>query len=340
MNGPEPPQIPVVDRNGVVLVSARGMLNHTAEKPNMQCPFGIDTPGTRTCGIQEALDWMYERRKGNARTAEGGHIRVVGDAVIHDTIRIPIWPGLLFEADHIIVDMPGGDGLLVGYDYQKLGGIIIGGSTISIRALDGPFKGNRGGPGPPSYSSQGTTGIHVKQLDGGRLDIGMVRFFTRYGIFMDGFDEQDAHAACIDSIILVNAFTSNGVGLRTRSNSSPQGSFCGGNRFLLGHFLGNFYGILLDADTDEAGHVTLTNPTSINNHLFATVERSMVLLQPQPPPDAADVIVNSTACYLVVNAKVLDLRGNQNYLVMPGVMRLKRLNPRDQNLVIAPTLPP
>ncbi len=333
------PPVPFVSRTGEVLVSGRGLLNHQSAKMNNEAPFGVDTPGTKTSGIQEAVDWLYSHRKGNNRTAEGGRIRVVGDVAIHDTVRIPIWPGLLFEADHITVAMQEGDGFLIGHDYKELGDIIIGGSTISIRVLDGPFVGNRG-PALPKYSSRGTTGLHVKQLDGGRIDIGMVRFFTRYGIFLDGFDEEDAHAACIDNLILVNAFTSNGVGLRTRSNSSPQGSFTGGNRLMLGHFLGNFYGILLDADTDEGGHVSVTNPTSINNHLFATVEDSTVLMLQQRPPDAADVIINSTACFLVLNAKVADLRGDQNFLVMPGVERLRRSRPEDHNVVAAPTMRP
>lgn len=334
-----PPQVPFVSVTGEVIVSARGLLNHQSQHHNNGAPFGIDTPGTKTGGIQEAIDWLYSHRKGNNRTAEGGHIRVVGDTVIHETVRIPIWPGLLFEADHIIVAMESGDGILVGYDYKELGDIIIGGSVISIRVLDGPITGNRG-PGLPHYSSQGTSGLHVRQLDGGRIDIGMVRFFTRYGIYMDGFDEQDAHAACIDNLILVNAFTSNGVGLRTRSNSSPQGSFCGGNRFVLGHFLGNYYGILMDADTDDSGRLLFTNPTSINNHLFATVEDSIVLMAPQQPPDAADVVINSTACFFVLNAKVAELRGDQNVLIMPGVERLKRVNPSDHNVTATPTMRP
>ncbi|MCL4324874.1 MAG: hypothetical protein M1144_05380 [Candidatus Thermoplasmatota archaeon] len=325
-------------REGGILVSARGLANHQSEVANSGAPFGIDTPGTKTSGIQEALDRLRQLRQGKARTPEGGRLHVVGDAVLHDTVRIPVWPGLRFEADHLIVDMPEGDGLLVGYDYKELGDIIIGGTSLSIQVLDGPFRGNRGAGALPSYSPRGTTGLHVKQLDGGRIDIGMVRFFTRYGIFLDGYDPVDAHAACIDNLIFVNALTSNGVGLRTMSNSSPQGSFSGGNKIFLGHLLGNFYGILLDADTDEAGRLTPTNPTSINNHLFATVEDSTVLRLSPPPPGAADVVVNATACYLALNAKVTNLQGNQNIVILPGIEHLHRREGADNNVLFAPTL--
>jgi len=313
-----------------VFVSGRGVANGQAQVPNAGCGFGPDTPNTKTSGIQEALDSLWARKKKpGARTAEGGRILVTGEAVINATIKIPIWPGLHFEADHITVEMPSGDGILVGSDYAQLGDIIIGGTSLQIGVLDGPHKGNRGAGALPSYDPAGVTGLHINQLDGGRVDVGMVRFFTRYGIYMDGYDDKDAHAACIDNLVFVNAMTSNGVGLRTRSNSSPQGSFTGGNKIMLGHLLGNFVGILIDADTDAKANITPTQPTSINNHVFATVEDSTSLKLSPPAAEACDVYINGNSC--------TRLRGDQNYLVVPGAESIFRYKLSDANVVHAPT---
>jgi hypothetical protein len=322
-----------------VFVSAKGIANGQAKVANAGCHFGIDTPGTTTSGIQEALDFLLSRKKGpGMKVPHGGRLIVTGDAVIKDTIKIPIWPGLHFEAEHIVAGMQSGDAILVGHDYAEVASVIIGGASIRVGILDGPFGGNRTPGALPGYNPEGVTGVHVRQLDGGRIDLGLVRFFTRYGLFLDGYDATDAHAACTDSIYLVDTMTSNGIGLRTKSNSSPQGSFTGGNRMILGHLLGNFIGISIDADTDARATMTPTQPTSINNHIFATVEDSTSLKLNPPATEACDVYLNGTCNLYFLNAKVTRLKGDQNYLVMPGVETLHRYNPSDNNIVHAPTL--
>jgi hypothetical protein len=324
-----------------VFVSGRGVANGQAKVPNAGGRFGPDTPGTQTSGIQEALDFLLSAvKKPGVKIPEGGRVLVTGNATINATVKIPVWPGLLFEAEHITVEMPSGDGFLIGYDYVEAGRINVGAMHLNIGILDGPHQGNRTPGQLPAYNPDGVTGLHIRQLDAGRVDIGSLRFFTRYGIFLDGYDATDPHSACIDSLYLVNSITSNGVGLRTKSNSSPQGSFTGGNKMILGHFLGNYFGILIDADIDAKGVITTTTPTTIHNHIFATVEDSISTRANPPPEEACDVYINGTANLFFLNAKITRLRGDKNYLIVPAALALHRYNPSDNNVVHAISLLP
>src|SRR5262249_28455611 len=45
-----------VQGNTAIVVSPNGIANGKSTIPNNGCPYGIDTPGTLTCGIQEALN--------------------------------------------------------------------------------------------------------------------------------------------------------------------------------------------------------------------------------------------------------------------------------------------
>lgn len=270
--------------------------------------------------IQNALTALAASHLSGS-TPLGGSIVLVGTITLDAGITIRIWPGLHFSA-HVLSNnnssFTSGSMITYGNDYVAIGSVIIDGPNIDIDQMNGPHISS------PLYSSTGLTAFHAYQMDGGHINIGTIRGFTRYGFWADGGDGASNFDSFADNIVTIGELTSNGVGLRTFSSASgPAGSFVGSNRWLIGHVESNYYGVLFDADTNSTGALTYTNPNSVNNFVWATIEDSKVLpLTTCPPtpchPEATDMFINSNYGYFVLNIKDLRVRGGGNVIQIPG----------------------
>jgi len=315
-----------------VTVSSNGLANRTSAVPNDGADFGPDTPGTKTNGAQEAVDYLVGRYKGPKATAPvGGSIMFHPGFQLPSTLVIPVWLGLHLEASDINFTGSGNvDAIQIGFNYADIHGVLLGNSIIKIGTLRGPNRfGAITAPNPA-----GTTGIHVKQFAGGTLEIGSIMGFGNIGLWFDNNDPNSGFNACASTTVTVGVISNCGVGLQINSDS-PDGSFFGSNFVRVGDLATNFYGGLLDAMTDAAGNLTYTKQKTVNNWFHLTAEDSSSVSVPKPPPEACDLYFNCSQNYIFSQAKHLRLRGANNWILSVFVFAFDDYNPGANRIVFA-----
>lgn len=317
-----------------VTVSSKGIANRTSTIPNDGADFGPDTPGTKTNGAQEAVDFLVKSFKGPKATAPvGGSVEFHSGFVLPSTLSIPVWLGLRLTASDITFTGAGNvDAIQIGFNYADVHGVLLGNSIIKIGTLRGP--GRFGAVAAPNPS--GPTGIHLKQFAGGTLEIGSIAGFPNIGLWADNADPSSGFNACASTTITVGVICNCGVGLQINSDT-PAGSFFGSNFVRVGDLATNFYGGLIDATTDASGALQYTKQMTVNNWFYLTAEDSRSLLVPSPPPEACDVFLNCSGNYIFSQAKHLRLRGVNNWVLSVMVFGFHDYSPGANRIVLTET---